>query len=141
MEITLNTGSTVYQGAIIKGGKTFADAEGYMREAAYCNINPEDFDALGRPWFVRITNEYGDSVVLRAKKTNTQQRGEVFVPRGVWANIVVTVYTESTGSPTYKNLKVDIEKCNGPVLDPVTLMRQEYFGGNMHKIWKEKAED
>ena len=70
MDIILNTGSTVYQGAIIKGGNKFSP--GYTREAAYCNINPEDFEALGRPWFVRVINEYGDSVVVRAKKTNTQ---------------------------------------------------------------------
>lgn len=124
MDIILNTGSTVYQGAIIKGGNKFSP--GYTREAAYCNINPEDFEALGRPWFVRVTNEYGDSIVVRAKKTNTQQRGEVFIPRGIWANTVVTPETESTGSPRYKNLPVKIEKCDGPVLEPEQVMRKNY---------------
>jgi formylmethanofuran dehydrogenase subunit D len=125
MDIILNTGSTVYQGAIIKGGNKFSP--GYTREAAYCNINPEDFEALGRPWFVRVTNEYGDSIVVRAKKTNTQQRGEVFIPRGIWANTVVTPETESTGSPRYKNLPVKIEKCDGPVLEPEQVMRKNYM--------------
>jgi len=124
MDILLNTGSTVYQGAIIKGGNKFT--EGYTREAAYCNINPEDFEALGKPWFVRVTNEYNDSVVVRAKKTNTQQKGEVFIPRGIWANVVVTPWTESTGSPRYKNLPVKIEKCEGPVMEPEALMRAHY---------------
>jgi len=124
MDIILNTGSTVYQGAIIKGGNKFSP--GYTREAAYCNINPEDFEALGRPWFVRVINEYGDSVVVRAKKTNTQQKGEVFIPRGIWANTVVTPETESTGSPRYKNLPVKIEKSDGPVLEPEQLMRKNY---------------
>jgi len=36
-----------------------------------------------------VTNEYGDSVVVRARKTDTQQKGEVFIPRGIWANTVV----------------------------------------------------
>ncbi|HTY90449.1 MAG TPA: molybdopterin dinucleotide binding domain-containing protein [Methanocella sp.] len=124
MDIILNTGSTVYQGAIIKGGNKFT--EGYVREAAYCNINPEDFEALGRPWYVRVTNEYGDSVVVKAKKTGTQQKGEVFIPRGIWANTVVTPETESTGSPRYKNLPVKIEKCEGPVLGPEALMRANF---------------
>jgi formylmethanofuran dehydrogenase subunit D len=127
MDIILNTGSTVYQGAIIKGGNKFT--EGYTREAGYCNINPTDFEALGRPWFVRVMNEYGDSVVVRAKKTNTQQVGEVFIPRGIWANVVVTPETESTGSPRYKNLRVKIEKCEGPVLEPEALMRSSFVTG------------
>ncbi len=124
MEIILNTGGTAYQGAVIKGGRKFS--EDYTHEAAYCDISPEDFEALGKPWFVKVTNEYGDSVILKAKKTDRQQKGEIFVPRGLWANIVVTPYTESTGSPAYKNLKVDIEKASGPVLDPVTLMKLYY---------------
>ncbi len=124
MDIILNTGSTVYQGAIIKGGNKFTP--GYTKEAAYCNINPADYEALGRPWFVRVINEYGDSVVVRAKKTDTQQKGEVFIPRGIWANTVVTPETESTGSPRYKNLPVKIEKCDGPVLEPEQLMRKNY---------------
>src|SRR5208337_5322718 len=127
MDIILNTGSTVYQGAVIKGGNRFT--ESYRKEAAYCNINPKDFQALGRPWFVKLTNEYGDSVVVRANKTNTQQVGEVFIPRGIWANVVVTPETESTGSPRYKNLPVKIEKCNGPVLGPEELMRHYYVKG------------
>jgi len=124
MDIILNTGGTAYQGAVIKGGRKFTDE--YTQEAAYCDINPEDFEALGKPWFVKVTNEYGDSVILRAKKTDRQQRGEIFVPRGPWANIVVTPETESTGSPAYKNLKVQIETGKGPVLDPVTLMKTYY---------------
>jgi len=47
MDIILNTGSTVYQGAIIKGGNKFT--QGYVREAAYCNIHPEDFERSASP--------------------------------------------------------------------------------------------
>lgn len=124
MDIILNTGGTAFQGAVIKGGRKFTDE--YTKEAAYCDISPEDFVELGKPWFVKVTNEYGDSVILRAKKTDRQQKGEIFVPRGPWANIVVTTETESTGSPAYKNLKVQVEKANGPVLEPVALMKKYY---------------
>ncbi len=136
MEITLNTGSTAFQGAVIKGGRKFTDD--YTREAAYCNINPEDFEALGKPFFVKVTNEYGDSVVCRAKKDDRQQKGEIFIPRGLWANIVVTPLTESTGSPKYKNLRVEVEKTKGPVLDPVALMRDAYCKGKSEKTWQEE---
>jgi formylmethanofuran dehydrogenase subunit D len=130
LEIILNTGGTAFQGACIKGGRKFTDE--YTQEAAYCDINPEDFVALGKPWILKVTNEYGDSVELQAKKTDRQQKGEIFIPRGPWANIVVTTYTESTGSPAYKNRKVEIEKGSGPVLGPVTLMEKYYSKRTTH---------
>ena len=134
MDIVLNTGSTAFQGAVIKGGRKFTDE--YTKEAGYCDINPEDFEELGKPWFVKLTNSYGDSVILRAKKTDRQQRGEVFVPRGPWANIVVTPVTESTGSPRYKNLVVQIEKASGPVLGPEELMKK-YYSKRPRPKWEE----
>jgi formylmethanofuran dehydrogenase subunit D len=134
LEIILNSGSTAFQGAVIKGGRKFTSD--YTREAAYCNINPEDFEALEKPWFVRVTNEYGDSVVCKAKKDDRQQKGEIFIPRGLWANIVVTPLTESTGSPKYKNLRVKVEKTTGPVLGPVDLMRDAYCKGKNEKEWQ-----
>lgn len=124
MEIILNTGGTAFQGAVIKGGRKFTDE--YTQEAAYCDINPEDFTELDKPWIVKVTNRYGDSVILRAKKTDRQQRGEIFIPRGPWANIVVTAMTESTGSPEYKNAKVQVEKASGPILGPEELMKKYY---------------
>ena len=124
MEIILNTGGTAFQGAVIKGGRKFTDE--YTQEAAYCDINHEDFTELDKPWIVKVTNRYGDSVILRAKKTDRQQRGEIFIPRGPWANIVVTAMTESTGSPEYKNAKVQVEKASGPILGPEELMKKYY---------------
>ena len=134
LDIILNTGSTAFQGAVIKGGRKFTDE--YTQEAAYCDINPEDFEELGKPWIVKVTNEYGDSVILRAKKTDRQQRGEIWIPRGPWANIVVTPVTESTGSPRYKNLKVQIEKASGPVLGPQELMKK-YYTKRARPKWEE----
>jgi formylmethanofuran dehydrogenase subunit D len=134
VDIILNSGSTAFQGAVIKGGRKFTDE--YRTEAGYCDINPEDFEELGKPWFVKVTNTYGDSVILRAKKTDRQQRGEMFIPRGPWANIVVTPVTESTGSPRYKNLKVQIEKANGPVLGPIELMKK-YYSKRPRPKWEE----
>ena len=124
MDIILNTGGTAFQGAVIKGGRKFTDE--YTQEAAYCDINPEDWKELSRPWYVKVTNVYGDSVILKAKHTDRQQRGEIFIPRGPWANIVVTAKTESTGSPEYKNAIVQIEKGSGPVLGPEELMKKYY---------------
>jgi formylmethanofuran dehydrogenase subunit D len=134
MDVVLNTGSTVYEGKVIKGGGKFTDD--YTRECSYCEINPEDFVTLGKPWFVRVSNSLGDSVVLRARKSRTQQKGEIWIVRGVWANVIVLPETQSTGSPAYKNWPAKIEKCDGPVLGPVELMQQEYCKGNKEKAWQ-----
>ena len=134
MDVTLNTGATVYQGKVIKGGGKFSDQ--YTVEASYCEINPEDFKALGKPWFVKVTNEYGDSVVCRARKSPTQQKGEIWIVRGIWANVVVPPITYSTGSPAYKNWPMKVEKCDGPVLGPVELMQHYYSAdGKSDKTW------
>lgn len=133
MDVILNTGSTVYEGKVIKGGGKFTDD--YTRECSYCDINPEDFVALGKPWFVRVSNKYGDGVVLRARKARGQQKGEIFIVRGVWANVVVMPETLSTGSPAYKNWPAKIEKCDGPVLGPVELMQKYYCNGTPEKTW------
>lgn len=135
MDIILNTGATVYQGKVIKGGGKFTDQ--YTVECSYCELNPEDFKALGKPWFVELTNQYGDSVVVRARKSSTQQKGECWIVRGIWANVVVPPITYSTGSPAYKNWHMQIEKCDGPVLGPVELMQKYYCDeGKTEKTWQ-----
>ena len=44
-------------------------------------------------------------------------RRNVFIPRGVWANVVVDAYSVSTGSPIYKGGTVYIEPSEDEVLE------------------------
>ena len=63
---------------------------------------------MGRPKKVRVSRK-GYSVVVRAVPNEDMQKGNVFIPRSIWANVVVNPYTEGTGSPNYKGCKVIVE--------------------------------
>ena len=108
LAVKLNSGSTINEGRLAKGGdKLTAD---YAEECAVCTINPADFDALGRPDRVRVLAADGvRSVAVRAREDGSVPPGQVFMPRAIWANVVVDPETFSTGSPLYKGAPLTIE--------------------------------
>ncbi|AEH07144.1 formylmethanofuran dehydrogenase subunit C [Methanothermococcus okinawensis] len=118
IEAIFNSGSTIVQGAIIKGGNKFT--EEYVNECAVCYLHPNDYDILGQPQKVRVSRN-GYYVVLRAFPNNNLQRGNIFVPRSIWANVIVEAYTEGTGSPNYKGGRVVVE----PASDDDTILSAE----------------
>jgi len=46
-EYLLNTGSTIEEGRLAKGGRKLT--EDYMNECAVCEMNPDDHAAIGSP--------------------------------------------------------------------------------------------
>ncbi|HPY71726.1 MAG: molybdopterin dinucleotide binding domain-containing protein [Methanothrix sp.] len=113
--VQLNSGSTINEGRLAKGGdKLTAD---YTEECAVCAINPADFEALGRPSRVKVAALDGSrSVAVRARDDGSLPPGQVFMPRAIWANVVVDPETFSTGSPLYKGAQVLIEPTEDEVL-------------------------
>jgi formylmethanofuran dehydrogenase subunit D len=126
IEVVLNTGSTVTQGAVIKGGRK--NTEEYVREAAYCDLNPEDMKRLGSPEKVKVSTEVGE-VTVYARSADGVFEGEAFIPRGPWANTIISADTQGTGSPYYKGMKAWIEPSTEEVLDTVTLIKTYYLSG------------
>ncbi len=49
------------------------------------------------------------SVAVHAREDGSVLPGQVFMPRAIWANVVVDPETFSTGSPLYKGGPVMIE--------------------------------
>jgi formylmethanofuran dehydrogenase subunit D len=115
LEVKLNSGSTIDEGRLAKGGdKLTLD---YKMECAVCTINPEDFEALGQPEKVRVLAKDGRrSVTVLAREGGSVPPGQVFMPRAIWANVVVDPETFSTGSPLYKGSPVLIEPSDEEVL-------------------------
>lgn len=106
--VLLNSGSTINEGRLAKGGDKFTEA--YKMECAVCSINPADFEVLGRPNRVRVAEVDGSrSVAVHAREDGSIPPGQVFMPRAIWANVVVDPETFSTGSPLYKGAQVLIE--------------------------------
>lgn len=122
MRVILNTGRTVWQGQAIESGK---DLQMFINAAAICHINQDMMDELGIKDGdnVEIVSEYGDVIV---KAVNTKEElpdGMVYVPMGPWANRVIRPNTDSTATPSFKNVPVDLNPTEEPVLDMPTLMK------------------
>ena len=127
-EFLLNTGSTIEEGRLAKGGSKLC--EDYTRECAVCDINPQDFLALGSPERVLISARDGKhSVAVYAYADDSLEPGQVFMPRAIWSNVVVDAETFSTGSPLYKGSPVQIETTEEEVLSAEEIVLKLYIRG------------
>lgn len=124
MEATLITANTIDQGGIAKGGEKMTPE--YKKVAAICFMNPEDWKILGKPEKVKVSTEEG-SVVLFAKPDERIRKNEIFIPRGIWANLIISSETYNTGTPMYKNMKATLLPTDEPVLEINELINQYYL--------------
>ncbi len=124
IEVVLNTGSTVRQGAVIKGGRKLTDE--YVKEAAYCSLNPKDKGDLGSPEKVKVRTEVGE-VTVYTRVDEGLNSGQIFIPRGPWANLIISANTMATGSPYYKGMTAWVEPSQERVLDTETLINKYYL--------------
>jgi formylmethanofuran dehydrogenase subunit D len=126
-EFLLNTGSTIDEGRLAKGGDKLT--EDYTKECAVCEINSKDFADLGSPEKVKVFSRDGKySVVVYAIPVESVISGHIFMPRAIWANVVVEPETFSTGSPLYKGSPVKIEPTREDVLGAEDLVYKMYIG-------------
>ncbi len=126
-EFLLNTGSTIEEGKLAKGGSKLTDD--YTQECAVCEINLGDFLAMGSPDKVRVTSRDGHNVVVYAYADERVMTHQVFMPRAIWSNVVVDPETFSTGSPLYKGSPVRIEPTAEKVLSAEELVKKLYIRG------------
>jgi formylmethanofuran dehydrogenase subunit D len=128
IEFLLNTGSTIEEGRLAKGGSKLT--EEYTQECAVCEINPVDFQAMGTPQRVLISTMDGrHNVAVYAYATEFVEPGQIFMPRAIWANVVVDPETFSTGSPLYKGSPVRVQPTLEEVLNARDLTTLLYARG------------
>ena len=124
MEFILITGRTMHQGETLHQ----KCSEEYMKACAICEMNPEDMKELGvrEGNVVKVSSEAGE-VHVYVKPCDGLDKGVVFIPMGPWANSVIPAGTDSTGMPSFKGIRVKIEKSNGKVLRGDELVRRYKF--------------
>jgi len=130
MRVILNTASTIDQGKVIKGGKKMTPQ--YTEEAAFCSLNPQDFKEI---WFkkgsslerVKVSTKSG-SVTVYAKSDEGVMKGQAFIPRGIWANMIISSETFDSGSPFYKGMEAKVEGTDDEVLDCENLIKKQILG-------------
>ncbi len=128
MKALLNTGSTIEEGRLAKGGSKYSD--GYTSECAICWMCAEDYAILGCPDKVLVSDRDGKhKIAVYTKVTEAMKQGQVFIPRSIWANVVVESDTFSSGSPRYKGSPVSIEPTDEEVLSAEEVVLKLYMGG------------
>jgi formylmethanofuran dehydrogenase subunit D len=111
LEVVLITGRTVGQGESIE--KKLSDE--YMRQAAVCEMSEEDMKTLGIKDGDRVKIILNNEKVVVYAKASNLNKGIAFIPMGPWANALIPEGTDSTGMPSFKGLKVRIEKTDEEV--------------------------
>jgi formylmethanofuran dehydrogenase subunit D len=128
IEFLLNTGSTIEEGRLAKGGSKLT--EEYTQECAVCEMNPVDYQALGSPQRVLVSTMDGrHAVAVYAHAADSATPGQIFMPRAIWANVVVDPETFSTGSPLYKGSPVRVQPTLEEVLGAGDLTMKLYARG------------
>ena len=122
MNVILNTGRTVWQGQAIESGK---DLKMYVDAAAICHMNREMMDTMGLKEGdnIQVVSNFGDVVVKVVNTKETLPEGMTFIPMGPWANRVIDPDTDSTATPRFKNIPVEIDSTDEEVLDMPTLLK------------------
>uniref|UniRef100_A0A7C4WKJ0 tRNA CCA-pyrophosphorylase n=1 Tax=Geoglobus ahangari TaxID=113653 RepID=A0A7C4WKJ0_9EURY len=118
IEVEIITGRTIDQGKTVEEKLT----EEYFKAVSYCELNEEDFKALGLSEGdkVKVKTEFGEVVVFA--KIGDLPRGVVFIPMGPYANQVIDPSTDGTGMPQFKGVKGTVEKTDENVLSVKELL-------------------
>jgi formylmethanofuran dehydrogenase subunit D len=122
MKVILNTGRTIWQGQAIESGK---DLQMYVDAAAICYMDKKMMEELGVKvgGSLKVVSDYGDVIVKVVATNETLPEGMIYIPMGPWANRVIRANTDSTATPSFKNVPVEITPTEEDVLDMPTLMK------------------
>jgi len=107
LKVTLLSGRSLGQGRSKVIGKF---SEEYLRNVAVCELNPEDIKSLGISpgQNVKVTTKTGSVVVRSAIASQASQRGIVFMPYGLWVNMLIPAETRGTGMPSMKGVEAEV---------------------------------
>lgn len=122
MKFILNTGRTIWQGQAIESGK---DLKMYVDAAAICQMNAEQMEKMGvkEEDNIKVVSDFGDVIVKVVMAKEELPEEMLYIPMGPWANRVIRPNTDSTATPSFKNVPVDITPTEEAVLDMPTLMK------------------
>ena len=91
-------------------------------------MDPKDMAKLGvGNWdSVLVSTDWGEVVVYAAHSRDAPHEGMIFIPKGPWANVIVSNETYCCSDPTYKGIEANVEKSDKEVLLMADLMRYVY---------------
>jgi len=107
LKVTLVSGRSLGQGRSKVIGKF---SEEYFRSVAVCELDPEDIKSLGISpgQNVIITTKTGSVAVKYAIASQSPRRGIIFMPYGLWVNMLIPTETYGTGMPSMKGIEAEV---------------------------------
>lgn len=126
LDILINTGTSIIQAFYEKKGSTLKDE--YRQSTAVAFMDPRDMKKLSlQPRDkINVKSKWGCVTIYVDKSHDAPHEGMIFIPRGPWANIVISPETYCCNIPTYKGVPATITKTDDEVLLVADLMRKTY---------------
>ncbi len=126
LQVILLTGRTIEQGVGKEQGKTSKE---YTESVSVCYMDPEDLEKLGikEKTNILVSTDYGSVVVKALKSLRGPHPGEIFIPYGPWANVVVNPETHGIGMPSLKGIPAHVKSApEKPVLTLEELLEEQF---------------
>ncbi|OED30292.1 molybdopterin dinucleotide binding domain-containing protein [Methanosphaera sp. WGK6] len=126
MDIIINTGTSIIQAFYEKKGSTLKKE--YMQATAVAFMDPIDMKKLSlNPCDkIEVTSKWGQVTLFVDKSHDAPHEGMIFIPKGPWANIIISPETYCCNVPTFKGVPAKIRKTENNVLLVADLMRKTY---------------
>jgi len=124
--VTLLTGRTIDQGTTKEHSKLSNE---YRDNVAICEMDPNDMKELNikENSNIKIATEHG-SVIVKAKESKRVPHPKaVYMPYGLWANIIINAETHGTGMPSFKGVKAEIQPAPTENVATVPQLLQQTF--------------
>lgn len=126
IEVTLLTGRTIDQGTSKEFGKLSRE---YQEAVAICELDLNDMKSLGikENNTVKVSTEHG-SVIVKAKESKRAPHPKVvYMPYGLWANMVVGSRTNGTGMPSFKGISAMVQAAPAEEVAPLPQLLKTVF--------------
>ena len=126
LDVIINSGSSIIQAFYEKKGSTLKDE--YRQAAAVAFMDSEDMESLSLEARdkIDVITRWGEVTLFVDESHDSPHRGMIFIPKGPWANIVISPETYCCNIPTYKGIRAKIRKSDKEVLLVADLMRKTY---------------
>jgi len=131
MEVIINTGTSIIQAFYEKKGSTLKDEYRQSTAVAFMDVKDMEKMSLKPRDKIKVQTDWGEVILFVDKSHDSPHEGMIFIPKGPWANIVISPETYCCNIPTYKGIPASITKTDEEVLLVSQLMNKTYNKYNL----------
>jgi formylmethanofuran dehydrogenase subunit D len=126
MRVIINTGTSIIQAFYEKKGSTLKDE--YRQATAVAFMDKRDMQKLSLKSRdkIDVDTQWGKVTLYVDVSHDAPHEGMIFIPKGPWANVVISPETYCCNVPTFKGIPAEISKSDKQVLLVSQLMNKVY---------------